>query len=132
LATVAIAELRLRLPDLRSAVTARQGIAGVAAVIGIYVTTGLVHTAPAVPGNVLIYALAAITWCALGDRWGALCGALVAVIGPAVEAAVAAGAWPATPRTPTRCSGWPRGCPRCISRSVWSWRSSPKSACAGT
>ena len=37
-----------------------------------------------------IYALAAITWCALGDRWGALCGALAAVIGPAVEAGVAA------------------------------------------
>lgn len=90
LATVAIAELRLRLPDLRSAVTARHGLAGVAAVIGIYVTTALVHTAPAVPANVLIYALAAITWCAVGDRWGALCGALVAVIGPAVEAAVAA------------------------------------------
>jgi hypothetical protein len=89
-ATVSIAELRLRLPDLRSAVTARQGIAGVAAVVGIYVTTALVHTAPAVPASVLIYALAAITWCALGDRWGALCGALAAVIGPAVEAAVAA------------------------------------------
>ncbi len=89
-ATVAIAELRLRLPKLRSAVTARQGIAGVSAVIGIYVTTALVHTAPAVPANVLIYALAAITWCALGDRWGALCGALAAVIGPAVEASVAA------------------------------------------
>jgi hypothetical protein len=89
-ATVAIAELRLRLPALRSAVTARQGLAGVAAVLGVYVTTALVHTAPAVPANVLIYALAAITWCALGDRWGALCGALAAVIGPAVEAAVAA------------------------------------------
>jgi hypothetical protein len=67
-ATVSIAELRLHLPDLRSSVTARQGIAGVAAVLGIYVTTALVHTAPAIPANVLIYSLAAITWCALGDR----------------------------------------------------------------
>jgi hypothetical protein len=73
-----------------SSVTARQGIAGIAAVIGIYATTALVHTAPAVPANVLIYSLAAITWCALGDRWGAVCGVLAAVVGPAVEAVVAA------------------------------------------
>jgi hypothetical protein len=90
LATISIAELRLHLPDLRTSVTARQGIAGVAAVIGIYVTTALVHTAPAVPANVLIYALAAITWCALGDRWGALCGVIAAVVGPLVEVAIAA------------------------------------------
>lgn len=44
----------------------------------------------AVPANVLVYALATITWCALGDRWGALCGLIAAVLGPAVEAAVAA------------------------------------------
>lgn len=90
LATVSVAELRLHLPALRPSVTARQGIAGVAAVIGIYVTTALVHTAPTVPATVLIYALAALTWCALGDRWGALCGVLAAVVGPAVEAVIAA------------------------------------------
>jgi hypothetical protein len=39
LAAVSIAELRLHLPDLRTSVSVRQGIAGVAAVIGIYVTT---------------------------------------------------------------------------------------------
>ena len=90
LATVSVAELRLRMPGLRTAVTARQGLAGVAAVIGIYVTTALVHTAPTVPANALIYALAVITWCALGDRWGALCGVIAAVVGPIVEAVVAA------------------------------------------
>ena len=42
------------------------------------------------PANVLIYALAVITWCALGDRWGAICGLLAAGIGPAVESVVAA------------------------------------------
>ena len=89
-ATVSIAELRLHLPAPRTFVTVRQGTAGVAAVVGIYVTTALVHAAPAVPANVLIYALAAITWCALGDRWGALCGLLAAIIGPAVEAVIAA------------------------------------------
>ncbi|OBA89092.1 hypothetical protein A5662_24340 [Mycobacteriaceae bacterium 1482268.1] len=90
MATVTIAEVRLHLPDLRTTVTARQGIAGVAAVVGIYVTTALVHTGRAVPVNALIYALAAITWCALGDRWGALCGVLAAVVGPAVEVIFAA------------------------------------------
>ena len=78
------------MPALRTLVTARQGLAGVAAVVGIYVTTALVHTAPPVPANALIYALAVITWCTLGDRWGAICGLLAAVIGPAVEAVVAA------------------------------------------
>ena len=39
LATVSIAELRLHLPAARPSVTARQGLAGVAAVLGIYVTT---------------------------------------------------------------------------------------------
>jgi hypothetical protein len=90
LATVSVAELRLHLPAPRPSVTARQGIAGVAAVLGIYVTTALVHAAPAVPVNVLIYALATLTWCALGDRWGALCGVLAGVVGPAVEAILAA------------------------------------------
>ncbi len=90
LATVSIAEIRLRMPALRTTVTARQGLAGVSAVVGIYVTTALVHAAPTVPVNALVYALAAITWCALGDRWGAVCGAIAAVVGPVVEIVVAA------------------------------------------
>jgi hypothetical protein len=90
LATVSVAELRLRMPALRTSVTARQGAAGVAAVVGIYVTTALVHSAPPVPANALVYALAVITWCALGDRWGAICGLIAAVLGPAVEAVIAA------------------------------------------
>ncbi len=88
-ASVSVAELRLHLPAPRAAVTARQGFAGVVAVLGIYVTTALVHTGPAVPVNVLIYSLAAITWCVLGDRYGALCGAIAAVVGPIVEAVIA-------------------------------------------
>jgi hypothetical protein len=89
-ATVTVAELRLHLPAPRASVTARQGLAGVVAVIGIYVVTALVHTAPTVPANVLIYALAILTWCALGDRYGALCGLLAAIVGPVVEAVLAA------------------------------------------
>ncbi len=89
-ATVSIAELRLHLPAPRTSVTARQGLAGIVAVIGIYVTTALVHSAPAVPGTVLIYVLAIITWCVLGDGPGALCGVLAAVGGPIVEAVLVA------------------------------------------
>lgn len=88
-ATVSLAETRLRMRDPRTSVTVRQGIGGVAAVIGIYVITALAHTAPAVPVTVLIYALAAITWCVLGDGPGAACGVLAAVGGPIVEAVLA-------------------------------------------
>jgi hypothetical protein len=66
-ATASLAELRLRLRAPRTSATPRQGLAGVAAVIGIYIITALEHTAPAVPVTVLICALAAITWCVLGD-----------------------------------------------------------------
>jgi hypothetical protein len=85
-ATVSLAELRLRLRAPRTPVTARQGLAGIAAVIGIYIITALEHAAPAVPVAVLIYALAAITWCVLGDGPGAVCGLLAAIGGPIVEA----------------------------------------------
>jgi hypothetical protein len=88
LATVSLAELRLHLPDVRTTVTARRGLAGVAAVVGAYVTTALVHTAPEVPGIALITAMAVITWCVLGDRPSVVCGVLAAVIGPVVEIAL--------------------------------------------
>lgn len=89
LATVSLAELRLHLPSPRTDVTARQGLAGVAAVLGIYVTTALIHTAPAVPAMALIVTLATITWCALGDGPAVVCGVLAAVIGPVVEIVIA-------------------------------------------
>lgn len=85
-ATVSIAELRLHLPVPRTDVTARQGLAGVATVLAVYVTTALFHTAPAVPVNVLVLALAIITWCVLGDGPGAVCGVIAAIVGPIVEA----------------------------------------------
>ena len=116
-ATVSIAELRLHLPTPRTSVTARQGLAGVFAVVGIYVTTALVHTAPAVPANVLIYSLAAITWCALGDRYGALCGAIAAVVGPVGEAVIAAAGLARYAEDSDALFGSRRGCPRCTSRS---------------
>lgn len=84
-ATVALAELRLHLPDPRTTVTVRQGIAGIAAVLGAYVTTALVHSAPIVPSTTLIVAMATVIWCALGDKPSLVCGVLAAVIGPIVE-----------------------------------------------
>lgn len=89
LATVSLAELRLHLPALRTDVTARQGLAGVTAVLGIYATTALIHTAPAVPATALIVTLATITWCALGDGPSVVCGLLAAVSGPVVEIVIA-------------------------------------------
>jgi hypothetical protein len=84
-ATVSLAELRLHLPRPRPDVTPRQALAGVAAVIGTYVVTALVHAAPPVPAIALVCALAAVTWCGLGDGPAVVCGVLVAVIGPVVE-----------------------------------------------
>ena len=87
-ATASLAELRLHLPDPRTNVTARQGLAGIAAVIGTYVTTALVHSAPTVPSTALIVAMAVITWCVLGDKSSVVCGVIAAIIGPIVEIAL--------------------------------------------
>ncbi len=84
-ATASLAELRLRLPKPRTTVTVRQGIAGVSAVIGMYVTTALMHGAPVVPATTLICVLAIVIWCVLGDGPGAICGAVAAVMGPVAE-----------------------------------------------
>lgn len=84
-ATVSLAELRLRLPAPRAEVTARQALAGVATVVGMYVTTALLHGVPVVPATALICVAAVITWCVLGDATGAACGAVIAIVGPAVE-----------------------------------------------
>lgn len=84
-ATASLAELRLHLPDVRTDVSARQGLAGIAAVIGTYVTTALVHSASSVPGTTLIIAMAVIAWCALGDKASVVCGVLAAIVGPIVE-----------------------------------------------
>lgn len=89
-ATVTIAEVRLRMPDVRTTLTPRHGLAGVTAVVGIYICTALVHTAPPVPAIGLIAVLAIVTWCVLGDRYGAVCGAIAAVVGPLVEVGIAA------------------------------------------
>ncbi len=89
-ATVTLAELRLHLSAVRATVTWRQGLAGVAAVEGIYALTALVHGRPAAPATMLIGTLAVITWCVLGDRFALVCAGAAAVVGPAIEAALVA------------------------------------------
>lgn len=84
-ATVCLAELRLHLPSLRLGVSARQAVTGIAAVVGMYVMTALLHGSPVVPATALICVAAVITWCVLGDTAGAVCGAVIAIAGPAVE-----------------------------------------------
>lgn len=84
-ATVSLAELRLHLPQIRTTVTVRQGIAGVAAVVGMYVTTALLHGAPVTPATTLICVAAVLTWCVLGDGPAAICGAIAAIVGPVAE-----------------------------------------------
>ena len=89
-ATVGLAELRLHLGPLREAVTPRMGLAGVAAVIGTYAMTGLLRGSSEVLSTTLIFSLAAITWCALGDRAAAVCGLVAAVVGAGFEAILVA------------------------------------------
>lgn len=89
-ATVALAELRLHLPSVRTKVGGRYGLGGIAAVMGTYSLTALVHTAPVMVATVLITALAAIIWSVLGDRFALVCATTAAIIGPAAEAVLAA------------------------------------------
>lgn len=87
-ATVSLAELRLRLPAPRAGVTARQALGGIATVVGMYLSTALLHGSPVVPATALICVAGVITWCVLGDGAGAACGAVIAIVGPAVEVAL--------------------------------------------
>ncbi len=89
--TVLAAEMRLRLGPPRSTVTARHAVAGIAAVIGIYMLTALLNDAQIEPTTALIVALAAVTGCVLADRPAVLVGLGAAVLGPAVEALQSAG-----------------------------------------
>lgn len=89
-ATVLLAELRLHLGAARTAVTARQGLGGVAAVVGTYAVTALAHTAPVFVSTVLICAIATITWSVLGDRLAVVGGVAVAIVGPAAEVGIEA------------------------------------------
>ena len=99
LLTASLAEARLRLAPTRRAGGAEDGVAAVAAVLGLYALTALIRHQPLEAATVLIYALAALTWRALGDGApAAACGALAAIAGVAGEIAlVAAGVFEYAP-----------------------------------
>ena len=78
LAGVGLAELRLWLPaPIRRTVSVREAASGAAAVLGVYAATALVA------------ALAVLVWRAFGDTASLTCAAAIAVVGPAVEIALA-------------------------------------------
>ena len=90
IATAATAELRLWLAAPRNGLQIRDGVAGIATVMGLYALTALLRNQPLVPATVLIAALAILAWRVLGDQPGMICGLLVAFGGWAVEAGMVA------------------------------------------
>jgi hypothetical protein len=88
--TVLLAELRLHLGAARTTASMGQGLGGIAAVLGIYAITALMHAAPADATTVLICALAAITWCVLGDRFAVVPAIGAAIVGTALEVILSA------------------------------------------
>jgi hypothetical protein len=90
LATAATAELRLQLAPPRAGLLPRDGLAGIAAVMGLYALTALLRPQPLVPATLLVVTLALLAWYALADRAGVICGLAVAFGGCAVEALMAA------------------------------------------
>jgi hypothetical protein len=87
-ATVAIAELRLRLAPVRydAGAAVAEGTAAVASIVGLYALTALLRHSPIVPASALCYALAALIARRFADSGAALaCGAVAAIVGPAAE-----------------------------------------------
>jgi len=99
LLTASLAELRLRISPARRVGRPEDGVAAVAAVLGLYALTALIRHQPLAPVTVLVYALAAVAWRALGDGApAAACGVLAALVGVTVEIAlVAAGVFEYAP-----------------------------------
>lgn len=85
LATVVLAEMRLRLPEPRTDRTLQQGIGAVAAVLSIYALTGILHGSTLFPVTVLVVGLAALTWATFGDVQAAYVGLVAALVGPVLE-----------------------------------------------
>lgn len=85
LATVLLAELRLRVAPPRTRFGVRHGIGAIAAVLGTYALTGILHGAPMFAVTILIGSLAAVTWAAFGDLAAVWVGLVAAVAGPVTE-----------------------------------------------
>lgn len=90
LGTAAIAETRVRLGSMRTGISPRWAVGGLAAVMATYALTGTLCGYPDTLGVVLIGGVGLIVWAVIGDLRGALCGLLAAVVGTGVEALLAA------------------------------------------
>jgi hypothetical protein len=88
LATVVIAAVRVRTRPVRTGRGARHGLAGIAAVLGLYAVTAAVHTQPTAVSVTLISAAAVIIWCAVGDLVAVPLAASAAILGPMAEITV--------------------------------------------
>jgi hypothetical protein len=89
LATASIGELRLRLGPPRAGLEPRVGVGAIAAVLGIYAVTALVHDQPEGPATTLVVALAVLVACWLGGGRPALaCGLAAALVGPVAEVVI--------------------------------------------
>jgi hypothetical protein len=85
LATAAIGELRLHLAPPRPG-DLWEGLAAIASVLGIYLLTSILADESTSTATAFIACLAALVLVRFGDgRPAIICGAIVAVLGPAVE-----------------------------------------------
>lgn len=88
LATIGLAELRLRLAPARAEGGWEEGLAAVASVLGMYLLTALLTDEPTSAVTALLICLAALVLARFGGGWAAVaCGAIAAVAGPAIEIA---------------------------------------------
>ncbi|MBJ7348469.1 MAG: DUF2878 family protein [Thermoleophilaceae bacterium] len=85
-ATVLLAELRLRIAPARDVGEWTDGVGAVGVVIGIYAVTALVRDEPLLPSSVIVFMLAAIAWHVSGDgRAATICGLVAASVGTVAE-----------------------------------------------
>jgi hypothetical protein len=90
-ATCALAEVRLALAPARAQGGVAEGVAAVAAIVGLYALTALLRHDPIGPSTALVCALAVLTARRFADGRAALaCGALAAIVGPATEIVIVA------------------------------------------
>ena len=82
--TVALAWIRTRLGPLRPA-SVRDGVIGVAAVIGIYAVTAALRDAALLPATAVVFCLAAVVLATMADGPALTCAALAAVNGTVIE-----------------------------------------------
>jgi hypothetical protein len=90
IATVVLAEMRLRLGAPRSGLSWRDGLGAVAAMMALYAVTALVRHQPLGPATLLVASLVALLTAVIGDRASAICGLAAGAGGTVIEIALIA------------------------------------------